>query len=264
MKLIVALKIPNMFKILLSPAKSIDTNVTGYGKPSIPEFESQAELLILKLKKMSPKELGDLMSISDRLADLNWSRFQNWKSLKNNSEAIQPVFSFTGEVFKGLGASSMNEHELLKAQDSIRVISGLYGLLKPLDGISPYRLEMGTKFNASDSSSSLYEFWGEKLTNSLNGELKSNEVVINLASKEYSRAIHFKKIEHRVISPLFKDYKNGKLKTIMMYAKKARGTMARYIVQNNLDSLEDLKNYNVDNYVFDENLSTEKEWIFTR
>ena len=253
-----------MFKILLSPAKSIDTTVIVHGKPSMPAFESEAELLILKLKKMNPKALGDLMSISDNLADLNWSRFQNWKSLINNSEAIQPVFSFTGEVFKGLEASSMNEQELLIAQDSIRVLSGLYGLLKPLDGISPYRLEMGTKFNASDSSSNLYEFWGEKLTDSLKGELKSNDVVINLASKEYSRAIHFKKIKHTVISPLFKDYKNGKLKTIMMYAKKARGSMARYIVQNNLESLEDLKNYNVDNYVYDENLSNEQEWVFTR
>jgi len=125
-------------------------------------------------------------------------------------------------------------------------------------------LEMGTKFNVTDSSSSLYEFWGEKLTDSLNGELKPNDVVVNLASKEYSRAIHFKKITHTVVSPLFKDYKNGKLKTIMMYAKKARGTMARYIVQNKLNSLEDLKHYNIDNYVYDENLSNEKEWIFTR
>ena len=260
----VALKILNMFKILLSPAKSIDTTVTGHGKPSIPAFESEAELLILKLKKMNPKALGDLMSISDKLADLNWSRFQKWKSLKSNSDAIQPVFSFTGEVFKGLEASSMSKQELVRAQDSIRVISGLYGLLKPLDGISPYRLEMGTKFKVTDSSVNLYEFWGEKLTDSLNRELKLNDVVINLASKEYSRAIHFKKIKHRVISPLFKDYKNGKLKTIMMYAKKARGSMARYIVKNKPNSLEEIKNYNIDNYVFDENLSNEKEWIFTR
>ena len=253
-----------MFKILLSPAKSIDTTVSSYGNPSTPFFESEAEQLILKLKKMNPKALGELMSISEKLADLNWSRFQNWKPLKNNSEAIQPVLSFTGEVFKGLEASTMNENEMQAAQDSIRVLSGLYGLLKPLDGISPYRLEMGTKFNVTDSSSSLYEFWGEKLTDSLNGELKPNDVVVNLASKEYSRAIHFKKITHTVVSPLFKDYKNGKLKTIMMYAKKARGTMARYIVQNKLNSLEDLKHYNIDNYVYDENLSNEKEWIFTR
>jgi len=253
-----------MFKILLSPAKSIDTTVSSYGNPSTPFFEYEAEQLILKLKKMNPKALGELMSISEKLADLNWSRFQNWKPLKNNSEAIQPVLSFTGEVFKGLEASTMNEKEMQAAQDSIRVLSGLYGLLKPLDGISPYRLEMGTKFNVTDSSSSLYEFWGEKLTDSLNGELKPNDVVVNLASKEYSRAIHFKKITHTVVSPLFKDYKNGKLKTIMMYAKKARGTMARYIVQNKLNSLEDLKHYNIDNYVYDDNLSNEKEWIFTR
>ena len=253
-----------MFKILLSPAKSIDTNIDCYGNPSEPLFESEAERLVLKLKKMNPKGLGDLMSISDKLADLNWSRFQNWRSLKNNSDAIQPVFSFTGEVFKGLDASSMTDQELSIAQDSIRVLSGLYGLLKPLDGICPYRLEMGTKFNVTDSRSNLYEFWGEKLSDSLNGELNSNDVVVNLASKEYSKAIHFENITHTVVSPLFKDYKNGKLKTIMMYAKKARGSMARYIVQNKLDSLEDLKNYRVDNYVFDENLSNEKEWIFTR
>ena len=253
-----------MFKILLSPAKSIDTTVTSYGTPSTPLFETEAELLILKLKKMNPKALGELMSISEKLADLNWSRYQNWKSLKNNSESIQPVFSFTGEVFKGLAASTMNEKELLAAQDSIRVLSGLYGLLKPLDGISPYRLEMGTKFKATDSSSNLYEFWGEKLTDNLNAELEPNDVVVNLASKEYSKAIHFKKINHEVISPIFKDYKSGKLKTIMMYAKKARGSMARYIVQNNLKSVEELKNYNIDDYVYDPNLSNRGEWVFTR
>ena len=254
----------NMFKILLSPAKSIDTSVSCYQNPSSPVFESEAEQLIFMLKKMNPKALGDLMSISEKLADLNWSRFQNWKPLKNNSEAIQPVLSFTGEVFKGLEASTMNDKEMQAAQDSIRVLSGLYGLLKPLDGISPYRLEMGTRFKSTHSFTNLYEFWGEKLTNSLKGELKPNDVVVNLASKEYSRAIQFKKITNIVVSPLFKDYKNGKLKTIMMYAKKARGSMARYIVQNNLESLEDLKNYNVDNYVYDENLSNEQEWVFTR
>lgn len=253
-----------MLKILLSPAKSIDADAPCFEQPSIPDFESDAEDLILKLKKMSPKALCTLMSISDDLAQMNWSRFQDWRCLAENNKAIQPVFAFTGEVYRGLDALSLKSDEINYSQDIIRVLSGLYGILKPLDGISPYRLEMGTKFSSIKGQGNLYEFWGERITKNLNTDLNMDDVIINLASKEYSKVIKFKQISQKVITPVFKDYKNGQLKTIMMYAKKARGTMARYIVQNKLQNVEGLKNYTIDSYGFDEKLSTEKEWVFIR
>ena len=253
-----------MLKILLSPAKSIDTNVPCFSEPSVPEFESDAEFLVNRLKKMSPKALSALMSISDDLAQMNWSRFQDWKRLTDNSKAIQPVFSFTGEVYRGFDASSLSSDHINHAQDTIRVLSGLYGILKPLDGICPYRLEMGSKFPALKNQKNLYEFWGDRLTMNLENDLNSDDVIINLASKEYSKAIKFKNISNQVIVPVFKDYKNGQLKTIMMFAKKARGSMARYIVQQKLESAEGIKNYNIDSYGFDEKLSNENEWVFIR
>ena len=253
-----------MLKILLSPAKSIDMDAKCTITPSCPQFESQAESLVSELKKRSPIALGELMSISDNLAQMNWDRFQNWKRLSHNSKAIQPVFSFTGEVYRGLDAASLSDTDIQYAQKSIRVLSGLYGILKPLDGISPYRLEMGTRFSAMKNQKNLYEYWGDQLTNSLDAELDESDVIINLASKEYSKAIKLKSLSQKVITPVFKDFKNGKLKTIMMYAKRARGSMARYIVQHKIQDNSDLKSYNVDSYSYDENLSNEQDWVFIR
>ena len=204
------------------------------------------------------------MSISDNLAQINWSRFQNWDKMDVNENVMQPIFCFTGEVYRGFDAGSLNNAEIEYAQKSIRILSGLYGLLKPLDGISPYRLEMGTKLPEGWEDKNLYQFWGDKLTNYIESEVAENDTIINLASKEYSKAVHLKRFSQPIITPIFKDYKNGKLKTIMMYAKKARGAMARYIVQHKIENLEDLKQYNVDSYMYDESLSNDSEWVFTR
>lgn len=253
-----------MFKVLLSPAKSIDVDAFRVKNPTVPQFESYAEKLALELKKKSPKQLGELMSISEKLADVNWTRFQNWKKLKSNSEYIQPVFAFTGEVFRGLDAASLNKDEISYAQQTLRVLSGLYGVLKPLDGILPYRLEMGTKYSANKESKNLYEFWGDQITLNLANELNEHDTIINLASQEYAKVIHLKEFSQPVVTPLFKDYKNGKLKTIMMYAKKARGSMARFIVQNRIEELTDLRSFNVDSYSYDEELSNGNDWVFIR
>lgn len=253
-----------MFKVLLSPAKSIDVDALRWKNPTIPQFESYAEQLVFELKKKSPKELGELMSISEKLADMNWTRFQNWKTVDFNSEYIQPVFAFTGEVFRGLDASSLNEDDINYAQESIRVLSGLYGILKPLDGILPYRLEMGTKYSSNKLNKNLYEFWGDRITDNLASELDENDTIINLASQEYSKVIQLRRFSQPIITPIFKDYKNGKLKTIMMYAKKARGSMARFIVQNKIDNIVDLRSFNTDSYSYDEKLSNDNDWVFIR
>lgn len=253
-----------MFKVLLSPAKSIDIDAFRVKNPSVPQFQSQAEQLALELKKKSPKQLGELMSISEKLADMNWTRFQNWSTIKSNIEYIQPVFAFTGEVYRGLEASSLNEDEINYAQQTLRVLSGLYGILKPLDGILPYRLEMGTKFSANRESKNLYEFWGDRITDYLASELDENDTLINLASQEYAKVIQLNKFSQPVITPVFKDYKNGKLKTIMMYAKKARGSMAKYIVQNRIENAADLRSFNGDSYAYDEELSNGNDWVFIR
>lgn len=253
-----------MFKILLSPAKSISKEPISYGTPSQPVLENKSTRLVELLKKYSPKELSALMSISPALADLNWSRYQNWKPLSESSNVIQPALAFTGEVYKGLDAVSFSQTEWNKAQASLRILSGLYGFLKPLDGISPYRLEMGTRLKVDDLTNNLYEYWKKDLADSFKTELSKSDVIINLASVEYSKALNFNSIENLMITPVFKDYKNGKLKTIMMYAKRARGTMARYIIQKNIQNLDDLKTLDVDGYTYAEELSDELNWVFRR
>jgi len=253
-----------MFKVLLSPAKSIAKEPVLYGSPSTPVHEKMAVDLIAILKKKTPKEIQDLMSISPALSELNWSRYQDWNPLKSNINVIQPAVAFTGEVYKGLDATSFDEKDWAYAQQTIKIISGLYGLLRPLDGIAPYRLEMGTKLQIDKSSKNLYEYWREKLTETMISELNSDDVILNLASLEYAKAINFKAISNKVITPVFKDFKNGKLKTIMMYAKRARGTMAGAIVKKRIVQLNDLKLLEVDGYSYDERLSSANDWVFTR
>ena len=253
-----------MFKILLSPAKSISKEPISYGNPTQPVLENKSVVLVELLKKYTPKELSSLMSISPALADLNWSRYQNWKPFSESSSVIQPALAFTGEVYKGLDAVSFSEAEWNRAQASLRILSGLYGFLKPLDGISPYRLEMGTRLKVDDFSNNLYEYWKKDLADSFKIELSKSDVIINLASVEYSKALNLKSIENLMITPVFKDFKNGKLKTIMMYAKRARGTMARSIIQNNIQHLADLKSLDIDGYIYAEELSDELNWVFIR
>ncbi|RKS92482.1 hypothetical protein BC952_2382 [Flavobacterium limicola] len=251
-------------KIVISPAKSLN-------------FEKQlptqlhTETLFLKesrqvhkvLKEKKPADLSDLMSISDKLADLNWKRNQDWKTPFTTSNARPAVYTFDGDVYIGLDAYSIPEKKIEALQDRLRILSGLYGLLKPLDLIQAYRLEMGTKLPIGVSKN-LYEFWKPTITKALNSELKDGELFVNLASTEYFSAIDAKGLKVPVITPEFKDYKNGKLKIISFFAKKARGMMVRYIIDTNAQTIDDLKRFNYDGYQFDANLSEGNHLVFTR
>jgi cytoplasmic iron level regulating protein YaaA (DUF328/UPF0246 family) len=248
-------------KILLSPAKSMDmTNQTMVPLVSIPKFKKEASELASKLARKSIKDLGKLMSLSPDLAQLNFDRFQSWGLATESPSAM----SFTGEVYRGLKFSEFSEEEMLVAQEKLRILSGLYGILKPLDVIGAYRLEMGSKWGPSKSSPNLYSFWKQKLTSSFLDETAPQEVIVNLASNEYAKVLDWKKIPLTTIKPQFKEFKNGHYKTIMMYAKHARGAMARYLVQNDIKQIEDLKGYDVDGYSFDERQSSGNEWVFVR
>jgi cytoplasmic iron level regulating protein YaaA (DUF328/UPF0246 family) len=251
-------------KILLSPAKSIQTEgIKAEVFSEIPRFISDSEKLVKKLKKLKPKALASLMDISMDLANLNHTRFLQW-STELQEEWLPAAAIFTGEAYKGLNYNELSETNKQRAQERLRILSGLYGLLKPADLILPYRLEMGTPFQPTPKETSLYSFWRPKLTKSLASELSSDEIIINLASAEYSKALDFKNLKNRVITPTFKEFKNGKFSTVMIFAKHARGSMSRYLIENDLEDIEQLKTYNVDNYEFNEAQSSENEWIFVR
>jgi hypothetical protein len=251
-------------KILLSPAKSLDYS-KSIAKPFVHQatFLKETEQLVTKLKKIKPKKFMEMMHISSDLAHLNYDRYQAWTSPTEESEVVKACIEvFNGEVYKGLDPFSWNETELIRANDQIRILSGLYGILKPLDLVYPYRLEMGTKWQITPKVKNLYAFWSDKLTKQLNAE--KPEEVLNLASGEYNKVINFKQLKAKVITPTFKDFSNGSYKVVMMYAKHARGAMANYCIKNHLTSLEDLKVYNVDGYTFDAKTSSETEWNFIR
>ena len=251
-------------KVLLSPAKSLDfKSQLPTEKNSFLCFEKEAEYLNSILKRKSPKNLSDLMGISSKIADLNYERNHNWSLPFTSKNARQSVYAFSGDVYRGLDAYSINDDKIDFMQSSVRIISGLYGLVKPLDLIQPYRLEMGTKLSF-DSNKNLYDYWREKITNQLNSELSENEPVLNLASNEYFKAIDTKVIKSDVYSANFKQLKDGNYKTIAIFSKKARGMMARYIIDNNITDINSLKSFNIDGYVYHENLSSEKELIFSR
>ena len=251
-------------KIIISPAKSLDfessSKTSVYTQPS---FLKESSLLNEKLKVLSKKKLSDLMKISPALADLNYDRNQNWHqpfSLENSKQAI---YAFTGEVFRGIDITSLAEEKIPLLQDRLRILSGLYGLLKPLDLIQPYRLEMGTRINIGKADN-LYKFWDSNLADALNNEMKDSDLLINLASSEYFKAVPKKVLKTPMITPVFKELKNGDYKIVMTYAKKARGLMVRYIIENDVNTLEELKGFHTEGYAFTESLSTETELVFTR
>lgn len=251
-------------KIVVSPAKSLDFE----SKIPTAEFTQgvflkEAEKLNKVLKKKKPKDLGDLMKISEKLSDLNWQRNQDWALPFTPENARQAVFAFNGDVYAGLDAYTLKEDQIEVLQDKLRILSGQYGILKPLDLMQPYRLEMGTKLKVG-TKNNLYEFWGDTVTKKLNEELTEDDIFINLASNEYYKVVKPKLLKVPVITPEFKDYKDGKLKIISFYAKKARGLMVRYIINHNINSIEGLKGFNYEGYAFDANLSTETDLIFTR
>ncbi|KAF9660390.1 peroxide stress protein YaaA [Tenacibaculum sp. Mcav3-52] len=251
-------------KIIISPAKSLDfeskATTDVYTQP---RFLEQSEKLNKKLRTLSRKKLSELMKISDDLASLNYDRNQDWQPPFSLDNAKQAVFAFTGEVYRGIDASSISEDKISILQEKLRILSGLYGLLKPLDLIQPYRLEMGTKLKVGRREN-LYKFWDTTLAESLNEELGDGELLINLASTEYFKALPKKALKVPMITPVFKDFKNGQYKTIMTFAKKARGLMVRYIIDNNVEILEELKGFDVEGYGFSEEMSTETELVFTR
>ena len=251
-------------KILLSPAKSLDfKSELPTNKTSSICFEKEAQYLNSILKSKNPKELSDLMSISSKIADLNYERNHNWSLPFTQKNARQAVYAFSGDVYRGLDAYSIDDSKIDFLQNSVRIISGLYGLIKPLDLIQPYRLEMGTKF-AFDSNKNLYDYWRKKITEQLNLELDNKEPILNLASNEYFKAIDAKVVKSEVYSANFKQLKNGEFKTIAIFSKKARGMMTRFIIDNDITDISDIKSFDYDGYLFHNQLSTEKELIFTR
>lgn len=253
-------------KILLSPAKSIDTSrKIEVPLTTIGYFLEDSEYLMNKLKKLSAKQLSKLMHISADLGELNYDRNQDWKAPRIQSEEVCPaVCAFTGEVYRGLDVENFSKRDFEFAQESIRILSGLYGILKPLDLLRPYRLEMGTSWKITPKITNLYKFWNTKLAEYLNTEMNENEVIVNLASSEYFKAIDRKALKFDMITPVFKEFKNGEYKVVMTYAKNARGVMANYCVKNQIVDSEQLKMFNVNGYSFDAKLSNEFEWVFVR
>ena len=251
-------------KIVISPAKSLNFEkelpTTQFTQSGLLKESKKVHAV---LKQKSPAELSELMSISDKLADLNWQRNKAWKTPFNNSNARPAVYAFDGEVYNGLDAYSIPMEKLDVLQERLRILSGLYGVLKPLDLMQAYRLEMGTKLPIGECKN-LYDFWKKTVTASLNKELKKGELFVNLASNEYFSVIDTKALKVPVITPDFKDYKDGKLKMISFFAKKARGMMVRYIIDTNAEAIEDLKGFNYEGYQFDANLSKGNNLVFTR
>ena len=251
--------------MIISPAKTLD-----YESPlatethTQPDFLDDACELIDQLKELEPHQVSNLMSISDKLGQLNAERFQCWHTPFTPDNARQAVLAFKGDVYTGLDAESFSSGDFSFAQKHLRILSGLYGLLKPLDLMQPYRLEMGTRFE-NTRGKDLYAFWGSKITDALNQLLASDDkVLVNLASNEYFKSVQKKHLDARLVTPQFKDWKNGQYKMISFYAKKARGLMCRYAIQNRITQADDLKGFNLDGYYFSEDQSDNNNWVFLR
>ncbi|WP_373991994.1 peroxide stress protein YaaA [Duganella sp. BuS-21] len=250
--------------IVLSPAKSLDLETPPTTKlHTQPSFLDHSEQLIHRLREFSPTELGELMDLSDNLSALNVARYASWT--KDTSEARQAVMTFNGDVYDGLDARSLKPGQLDYAQSRIRILSGLYGMLRPLDLIHPHRLEMGTRLSTPHGKD-LYSFWGETITQALNRQAAEQgaDTLVNLASEEYFKSVKPRLLQVPVITPMFEDWKNGKYKIISFYAKRARGLMARYAAVKNITDPQKLKKFNVDGYTFDKKDSTDSTWVFRR
>jgi len=252
--------------ILISPAKTLDFETAPTTKTkSQPVLLDDSQILIDDLQQLSPADISSLMGVSDKLGNLNYERFMDWQRPFNTKNAKQAVLAFKGDVYTGLDAESLSEDELKYAQQHLRILSGLYGVLRPLDLMQPYRLEMGTKFK-NERGKDLYEFWGSKITDNLNKDLKKqkSELVINLASNEYFKSVDKKALNAEIIAPAFKDLKNGKYKIISFFAKKARGLMTAWIIQNQVEDPAELKKFKVAGYKYNAKMSTPTEPVFTR
>lgn len=253
-------------KILLSPAKSLNEDCEfPQVEFTTPLFAKEAKQLAGKLKKLKKKQVMELMHVSAAIAELNVDRFKNWYLSEEPTKEVRPAgFLFFGEVYKGLDFPTLSSATQEKAQERLRFLSGMYGMLRPFDLMHPYRLEMGTKFAANAKAENLYEFWGNKLTKQLEKETEKNELIVNLASGEYAKAIQWKTIKRPHITPVFKEFKNGEYKIVAIFAKHARGAMARYLLQNDIKTADGLKGFDTDGYKFDANQSSDQEFVFTR
>lgn len=250
--------------MLVSPAKTLDYETPlPFDEYTQPELLEQSQLLINELVELTPKDVANLMKLSDKLAVLNVNRFQHWSLPFTQNNARPAMYAFKGDVYTGLDAYSLKKSDVNFAQKHLRMLSGLYGLLKPLDLMQPYRLEMGTRF-ANKKGSNLYDFWGDLITDKINQEKTAQDVILNLASNEYFKAVKVKQLNAQVITPVFKDEKNGQYKVISFYAKKARGLMAAYIIKNRINDVEKIKRFDVSGYEYSPEQSNAKEWIFLR
>lgn len=252
--------------IVISPAKTLDYDTPPKTKVfTTPDYLGQSQQLINRLRNFSSLDISDLMKVSAKIADLNFDRYESWKKPFTVKNAKQAILAFKGDVYTGLNAESFKADDFKFAQKHLRVLSGLYGLLRPLDLMQPYRLEMGTKLK-TDSGKNLYEFWGSDITEGLNAQLKKtkSEYLINLASNEYFKSVKPNELNAEIITPAFKEFKNGEYKMIGIYAKKARGLLSRYIIQNKLSNPEDIKSFDEDGYRFNKTLSKGNNWVFTR
>ena len=252
--------------ILISPAKTLDFETAApLADFTQPDFLKQSRQLITELRALSPQAISSLMSISDKLGVLNYDRFASWKTPFKPDNAKQAIYAFQGDVYTGMQADTFTPEAIQFAQAHLRILSGLYGLLRPLDLIQAYRLEMGTGF-ANSGGKNLYEFWGDSITKAINKQLKALEsrTVINLASQEYFSAVKPKLLNARIITPVFKDKKNGDYKIISFFAKKARGMMSAYIIKHQITEPESIKQFDTGGYSFNPTFSNQTDWVFTR
>ncbi|AWX15798.1 peroxide stress protein YaaA [Mergibacter septicus] len=251
---------------VISPAKTLDyKNPAPKFSFTQPQLTSESEQLIDVCRQLTPAQIGSLMAISDKLAGLNMARFAEWQLEHNEQNAKAALFAFKGDVYTGLEAESLSENQVLYAQQHLRMLSGLYGVLRPLDLMQPYRLEMGTKL-ANPRGKDLYTFWGNLIADNLQQALEQqgDSILINTASDEYFKAVNVKRLNAKVIKPIFLDNKNGTYKVISFYAKKARGLMCRYLIQNQIDQVEGIKGFDLGGYWFDPTSSTATELVFKR
>jgi len=250
---------------VISPAKTFGQVECATATYTQPVFLKETNKLIRQLKQMTANDIADLMNVSAKIAHLNVERYKQWKRTPTANTAQQALAVFQGDVYRSLDISSMNKKDLEFSQNHLRILSGLYGLLRPLDLIQAYRLEMGTRMK-NVGSNNLYQFWGDKITEALNEAFKNKKsaVLVNLASNEYFNAVNPEQLKAKIITPAFKEKRNGNYKVIGISAKRARGAMARYIIKNRLRKVDAIKEFDVDGYLYRKDLSDDKQWVFAR
>ena len=252
--------------VLMNSSKTLDFKQQApFSKHTVPELIEDAEILVKELRKLSVSDISKLMKVSEKLAKLNFERYSDWQTQLKGSKAKQALAAFKGDIYSGLDIENYTRKEYDFAQKHLRILSGLYGVLRPLDLILPYRLEMATKL-ATARGKNIYQFWGAKISESVVALLKKEKsgVLLNLCSAEYFKAIKPDRLDTRIITPVFKEFRNGSYRFITLYAKKARGSMCNYVIQNHIEDTDGLKSFNVTGYQFNKKLSSHDEWVFTR